>query len=409
MIQTFGNDATNTARIVTISLMAHPAPAIVNDRFAPRLALVYAALFLAVGWYLPLFPVWLSAQGLDASAIGFVLAAFQFTRIVGTPAGTRLSDRYGTPKGGILASALATVVALIVLGCVSGFAAIFAATILYALTTSPIMPLIDAYALKGLSQRALPYGPVRLWGSVAFIVATLSGGVLLGFVRRTDLIWLIFVGGCLVAAATLALVPLARVEPVTARTGARSHLRSPAFLAIVAAGCPIQASHAVYYGFSTLDWSAKGYDGVTIGILWALGVAAEIVLFALAPRLPASIGPVTLILIGAAGGVVRWIATAFDPPLGLLAPLQMLHALSFGATHLGTMMFLSRNAPEGGRAAAQGDVSTANGVMMAAASALSGLLYGAGGSYAYLAMAVLAAGGAGFALIAARLMSAPER
>ena len=408
MIQTFGNDATNTARIVTISLMAHPGPAIVNDRFAPRLALVYAALFLAVGWYLPLFPVWLAAQGLDASAIGFVLAAFQFTRIVGTPAGTRLSDRYGTPKGGIVASALATVVALIVLGWVSGFAAIFAATILYALTTSPIMPLIDAYALKGLSQRALPYGPVRLWGSVAFIVATLTGGVLLGVVRRTDLIWLIFVGGCLVAAATLALVPSPRAEPVTHASG-RSHLRSPAFLAIVAAGCLIQASHAVYYGFSTLDWSARGFGGVTIGVLWALGVAAEIVLFALATRLPASIGPVTLILIGAAGGVVRWIATAFDPALALLAPLQMLHALSFGATHLGTMMFLSRNAPEGGRAAAQGDVSTANGVMMAAASALSGLLYGAGGSYAYLAMAVLAAAGGAFALLAARFMSAPER
>ena len=89
--------------------MAHPGPAIVNDGFAARLALVYAAFFLAVGWYLPLFPVWLSAQGLDPAAIGFVLAAFQFTRIVGTPAGTRLADRYGTPKGGIVASALATV------------------------------------------------------------------------------------------------------------------------------------------------------------------------------------------------------------------------------------------------------------------------------------------------------------
>ena len=63
--------------------MPHPGPAIVNDGFAARLALVYAALFLAVGWYLPLFPVWLSAQGLDPGAIGFVLAAFQFTRIVG--------------------------------------------------------------------------------------------------------------------------------------------------------------------------------------------------------------------------------------------------------------------------------------------------------------------------------------
>lgn len=403
MIDTFGNDATNTARIVTISLMAHPAPAIVNDRFAQRLALVYAALFLAVGWYMPLFPVWLSAQGLDASAIGLVLAAFQFTRIVGTPLGTRLSDRHGTPKGGIVASALATVAALLLLGCVSGFPAIVAATILYALTTSPIMPLIDAYALKGLSQRALPYGPVRLWGSVAFVVATLSGGVVLGAVMRADLIWLIFAGSCLVAAAALALVPAPRVERAP-RAAGHSHLRRPAFLAMVAAGSLIQASHAVYYGFSTLDWSAKGFGGVTIGVLWALGVAAEIVLFALAPRLPASVGPVTLILIGAAGAVMRWIATAFDPPLALLAPLQMLHALSFGATHLGMMMFLSLNAPEGNRAAAQGDSSTANGVMMAAASALSGLLYAAGGSYAYLAMVALAVAGAAFALLAARVM-----
>ena len=106
-----------------------------------------------------------------------------------------------------------------------GFAAILAAAILYALTTSPIMPLIDAYALKGLSQRALPYGPVRLWGSVAFIVATLTGGVLLGFIARTDLIWLIFAGSCLVAAATLALVPAsARRE----RRGARERAQPSA-------------------------------------------------------------------------------------------------------------------------------------------------------------------------------------
>ena len=43
------------------------------------------------------------------------------------------------------------------------------------------------------------------------------------------------------------------------------------------------------------------------------------------------------------------------------------------------MMFLSQNAPEGGRAAAQGDIATANSLMMAAASALSGVLYGMGG------------------------------
>jgi hypothetical protein len=41
---------------------------------------------------------------------------------------------------------------------------------------------------------------------------------------------------------------------------------------------------------------------------------------------------------------------------------------------------------------------------MAAASALAGVLYGASGTAAYAAMAVLAAAGGGFALLAARIM-----
>jgi MFS transporter, PPP family, 3-phenylpropionic acid transporter len=149
---------------------------------------------------------------------------------------------------------------------------------------------------------------------------------------------------------------------------------------------------------------------VTIGILWALGVVAEIVLFAFAARLPRMIGPVTLLLTGAAGGILRWSAMTFDPSAVLLFPLQLLHALSFGATHLGTMMFLSQNAPEGNRAAAQGDVSTASSVAMAAASALAGVLYGASGAMAYAAMAVLAAAGGAIALLAVRATrnSAPQ-
>jgi PPP family 3-phenylpropionic acid transporter len=94
---------------------------------------------------------------------------------------------------------------------------------------------------------------------------------------------------------------------------------------------------------------------------------------------------------------------ALDPPGALLIPLQMLHAISFGATHLGTMMYLGQNAPEGGRAAAQGDIATANTLTMAAAAAAAGLLYGAGAALAYATMAALAAAGAAFALLAWRL------
>ena len=119
---------------------------------------------------------------------------------------------------------------------------------------------------------------------------------------------------------------------------------------MVAAASLVQASHAVYYGFSTLDWRAAGLDGTTIGALWALGVVAEIALFALSGRLPAWIGPTVLLAIGGAGATLRWGAMAFDPPVWLLPALQGLHGLSFGATHLGGISFLaaSRAARRGG-------------------------------------------------------------
>jgi PPP family 3-phenylpropionic acid transporter len=274
-----------------------------------------------------------------------------------------------------------------------------------------VLPLTDAYGLKGLALRGKAYGPVRVWGSVAFIVANLSGGVLLDVLAPGHLIWLIFAGNCTLAVAAILLVRQPREPAPRTAASSHGHLRQPAFLAIAAAGSLIQASHAIYYAFATLDWSAKGYDGAAIGVLWALGVVAEIVLFALAGRLPKAAGPITLIAIGAVGGVVRWTAMMFDPPAAVLFPLQLLHALSFGTTHLGTMMYLSQNAPEQNRAAAQGDIATANSVTMAAASALAGVLYGAGGALAYGAMAALALAGGAFAFLAARVMrsSTPQR
>jgi PPP family 3-phenylpropionic acid transporter len=381
--------------------MAHPNSTIVNDSFAARLAFVYAGYFLASGWQLPLFPVWLSARGLDPAAIGLALAAYQAVRVAATPAATRIADRHGSLKGAIAVAGFAAAGAVALLGGMSSVPLIIAATMLFGFASAPLMPLIDAYALKGLRLRARSYGPVRLWGSVSFVAATLTGGLLLTSLAKTHLIWLIFAGNCAAALLALTLIPLAPDRRVAHAAG-HSHLRRKTFLAVAAAGSLTQASHAVYYGFATLEWTARGYDGTIIGVLWTLGVVAEIVLFAFSARLPPALGAPSLILIGAIGAVVRWIVTAFDPPLALLAPLQLLHALSFGATHLGTMMYLTRSAPEGGRAAAQGDIATANTLMMAASSALAGVLYGLGGSRAYLAMAALAAVGGGIALVARR-------
>ncbi len=380
---------------------------IVNDTFARRLALFYAAVFCAYGLHMPFFPLWLGAKGLEAGAIGVVLAAPMLVRLFAIPIGARLADRAGTLKGALVAAACASAVAFVLVGLADGFAAILVAFAIATLLGAPVLPLGDAYGLKGLAARGLSYGPVRLWGSVAFIAANLGGGLLVGAIAPVYLIWPIVAAFGAMALAAMALAPPA-ADPLPAQPAGRSHLRSPGFLLVAAAAGLVQASHAGYYGFSALDWSARGLDGPTIGALWALGVVAEIVLFALSGRLPRALGPVALILIGAAGAILRWSAMAFDPPASVQAALQLLHALSFGATHLGTMQFLSLAAPERSRAAAQGDVATLSGLMMAGATLLSGALYGRYGGLAYAAMAGLAGVGLICALLASRFQS-PDR
>jgi PPP family 3-phenylpropionic acid transporter len=115
--------------------------------------------------------------------------------------------------------------------------------------------------------------------------------------------------------------------------------------------------------------------------------------FAVSARFPPSFGPTVLLAIGAAGAVIRWTVMALDPPAVLLPVAQCLHGVSFGATLLGSVMFLARNAPSGRGATAQGYFVLTIGLVMAAAMALSGSLYEAMGTRAYAFMALSAAAG----------------
>ena len=144
-------------------------------------------------------------------------------------------------------------------------------------------------------------------------------------------------------------------------------LRNLAFLAVVLSSSLVQGSHAVYYGFSTLEWRAMGLGGTLIGLLWGLGVLAEIVLFALSARLPSSLRPTALLAAGAIGAFIRWGAMAFDPPVlkgfnyrggielppelvGLVAGLTLYTAAFIGETVRAGILSVSRGQTEAAQA-----------------------------------------------------------
>jgi len=169
-------------------------------------------------------------------------------------------------------------------------------------------------------------------------------------------------------------------------------LRNPGFLAIIVASALIQGSHAAYYVFASIVWRQSGLDGVTIAGLWSLGVLAEIVLFALSPRF--TLPPAVLVVIAALSAVARWLITAQDPPIAILAIVQLAHGLTFGLTQVGTMGLLVRHVPGHVMARGHGYLAACSGIIASSAAILCGVIYARYGQGVYYAMAAMALSGA---------------
>lgn len=374
------------------------AEPVVARRFARWLSLVYGAVFGLGGISLPFFPVWLKAVGIDVGWIGVITALPSLTRFTVLPFATALAERRGLLRQAIVGFAFLTSVGFVAVGLSGGLIPIL---LLYGLTAcvwTPIVPLVDGYALKGVAQFGLDYGPLRLWGSAAFVAGALACGLLIDMVAPRHVIWIMVAMALFGAGASLGLVPLAARGTAMDAPARDAHLlRQPGFLAVIISAALIQGSHAAYYSFGSIAWQSAGLSGLTVSLLWSLGVVAEIVVFAVSPRFTWS--PAVLVALGAASAVLRWSVTALAPPLSLLALVQMLHAFTYGLTQVGTVGLMLRHVPPHLMATAQGYLVATSGIVLGLAYIGSGLLFARFGDGAYFAMAAMGAAGGALILL----------
>jgi PPP family 3-phenylpropionic acid transporter len=360
-----------------------------SKRFATRLALFYGATFGTMGTHLPFFTLWLKSVGIDASWIGIISAVPAVTRFTVLPFVTGAAGRRYQLRALLIVTSIATALGFAVIGTQVLPVAVLLAYAVTCCLWTPMVPLTDAYALGGVARYGLNYGPLRLWGSAAFVVGALVCGVLVEIVAARHLIWVIASVAALGALASFGLRPLDRPKPpATAVLGASGLLRDTGFLAIIVASALIQGSHAAYYAFASITWQGAGLDGLTIAGLWVLGVLAEIVVFALSPRF--TLAPAWLVVIGGLSAVVRWLITAQEPSVAVLSVVQLAHGLSYGLTQVGIMGLLVRHVPGHLMARGQGYLAACGGIVSSAASVLSGLVYAGYGQRVYYVMAVMA-------------------
>ncbi len=380
--------------------------------FALRMAALYSLFFAYVGLYLPYFPLWLKDNGLSSTQIALVLSLPMVVRVLTSGAISAFADRTSERANVLIFLLGGSAVCVCLYPLANGYWQILFVALLMALFNHPLQPVMDSITLAGVRRFGFDYGQIRLWGSVVFVIANLFGGWVLGGFG-TGAIMALMIASALAGFILSPLTPRLGLPPVPAAiervqgAGAWRLLANRRFM-LVTVGCGIiQATHAMVYVFGSIHWERIGFSGGVIGMFWAVGVIAEIILFQFARQAFRRFSPVFMGVIGSVAGVVRWTLMPFDPGLWGFVLLQALHGLSFGATHLSLMHFYNDTVPEERMGSAQAVGFVCAAIAMGLMIFVSGPLYDWLGGGGFLAMAALSAIG-GLLLEAAR-RTQPQR
>lgn len=366
-----------------------------------RLSMLQACQYMVVGVMLPFWPAWLENQGFSPAIVATIIAMQTWARLIGNPIAGSLADRSGSPRRILMGLAVIAIFSLAACAAIPTQQAWSAALFMAVLTVfggafASILPLSESLSVQ-VSQRArLDYGRIRMWGSLAFVGMVLGTGALIQ--KTGDSVVLPLALGCLALTGLAAmLLPGAQRLPAH-KTKAlppwRALLDVPGFVPFLLGAALMQGSHGLYYAMGTIHWRAEGLSDSFISVLWSLGVVAEIVLFLMSAAMIRRFGAHGMLLLCGLGGVIRWPILALSADPALLIPAQCLHALTFGAGHLGAMIYLGKAVPRTLAARAQSLYGIMNaGIVLGLAMVGLGAAYESLGGMAYLGAAAMSLAG----------------
>ncbi|MBU1236133.1 MAG: MFS transporter [Gammaproteobacteria bacterium] len=308
-----------------------------------RLSSWYFFYFAFIGAFAPYFTLYLQSLGLAAPAIGILMSVMLAMRLLGPNLWGWLADHIGRKVVVIRISALLAIAGFLLFFFVRSFWPLFIAMALMSFFWSASLPLVEALTLRRLEGKTEHYGRIRLWGSVGFIVAVVGTGVWLDVAPLESVLWvnlglLVGILGCAGLLADVAGTSSA--DPVPSL---RAGLVRPEVLALLAACFFMSAAHSPFYVFFSIHLVDYGYDKTQIGLLWALGVIAEIAVFLAMPRLTRAwslrgILIASFVLAAARFLLIGWGAGSII----LLLLAQLLHGATFGAYHAAAVAVLNR-------------------------------------------------------------------
>jgi PPP family 3-phenylpropionic acid transporter len=352
---------------VTSLVLARRLPGAADLSMA-RPAIVYIALFGALGTFFPYSSVLLSSRGLELGAIGVLLALNSVVSLVAAPIWGAIADRVGDVSRVLLVASLIAGGGALLLAVALEPVWIAAGLSLLAVGTGGMIPLTDTRAVALAGESRERFAGARAWGSAAFIAGSvLTGWLITG--RSADALFVLYVPLLLVTGLAAwrllgAGVRVGASRPDTRSAPRRASLRPgagivrlvrlPGLFAVLIGVTLIWTAVGAVMAFISIHIVDQGGDLGTVGLVWGMGAAIEIPIMLAFPLMARRVGAERLLVLGAAAFALRaagW-ALASDPIVDVLvAPLG---GLGFALFYVGLVSFVARSVPAEAQATAQG-------------------------------------------------------
>ncbi|MAZ89839.1 MAG: MFS transporter [Cellvibrionaceae bacterium] len=310
-----------------------------------RLSSFYFFYFAVVGTVVPFLGLYLQSLDFSPQQIGVVSAIMMLTRVVAPNVWGWLSDYTGRRLSVIRYGAFLASLFFAVLLWRQSFHWVAFVVISYSFFWNAVLAQFEVITLAHLHGISHFYSRIRLWGSVGFIVAVVALGYLFDGVSISLFPWVALLLLILIWCSSLTVGEASHRWSDEHQQGRLSEsLKSRAVLCFLAAAFFLQLSHGSYYTFYSVYLESLGYSRQVIGLLWALGVIAEVVIFWFMHRLVKHFGLRHLLLFTLAVTVLRWwLIGCYPQQVSVMIFAQLLHAFSFGCAHSVSIEFILRH------------------------------------------------------------------
>lgn len=301
-----------------------------------RLSGFYYFYFALLGVLVPYWTLYLESLRFGPEVIGLLMGMLHLTRVLAPNLWGWLADRTGERVRIVRFGALAATVCFVPIFWQQGALGVGLVMLGFSFFWNAVLPQFEVITLQYLGKASHEYSRVRVWGSIGFICAVVAVGGLLDLIGVVWVPWVVLGLLALIWLNTLLINMGAAgsVERPVDGVGIWHILRQPQVAAFFAVCFLVQFGHGPYYTFYSVLMQDLGYGRTAIGLLWALGVLAEVGIFLLMPRLLEGLGLRSLMLISLLLCVLRWGLIAVLPEsLGVMLFAQLLHAATFGCLH----------------------------------------------------------------------------